>query len=58
MRSQRPTTQLFIVLVVLTLAVWILRGLTILAFLPGIILWLLLLATIATGVISSWRSMR
>ncbi|WP_187329402.1 hypothetical protein [Halomicronema hongdechloris] len=57
MSSRRPETQLFIVLAVLTLAVWVLRGLTILAFLPGIILWLLLLTSIATGIVSSWRSM-
>ncbi|MGC9525528.1 MAG: hypothetical protein ACP5D7_23470 [Limnospira sp.] len=36
----------------LTLAAWILRGLTVLAFLPGAVIWLLLVLAIATGVLS------
>ncbi|MEB3885437.1 hypothetical protein [Lyngbya sp. CCY1209] len=36
----------------LTLAAWILRGLTLLAFLPGSVIWLLLILAIATGVLS------
>ena len=48
--------QLFSVLFWLTVAVtlitWVLRGLTILAFLPGLILWALLFLCIALGVLS------
>jgi hypothetical protein len=49
---QRLSTQsyrLFLMLLGITLAVWILRGLGILTFIPGGILWLLILGTIGLG---------
>lgn len=53
MRQLSLPSQLFLGLLGFTLLVWILRGLTVLAFLPGIVLWLLLLVTIGAGVITS-----
>ncbi|MCG5059871.1 hypothetical protein VB834_24035 [Limnoraphis robusta Tam1] len=41
---------LFAVITTITLLVWILRGLQVLAFLPGVIIWILLVLSIATGV--------
>ncbi|WP_413166580.1 hypothetical protein ACL6C3_07695 [Capilliphycus salinus ALCB114379] len=42
---------LFAAITTLTLLVWILRGLEVLAFLPGIVIWILLILSIATGVL-------
>ncbi|MBF2080435.1 MAG: hypothetical protein IGR76_18430 [Synechococcales cyanobacterium T60_A2020_003] len=41
-----------------TLAVWILRGLGILTFIPGGVIWLLLLLTVGTGVFNMVQSTR
>lgn len=51
-------TQVFLGIFALTLVVWILRGLAIFAFLPGIILWILLLLTIGSGVFTSIQRTR
>ncbi|MEA5501434.1 MAG: hypothetical protein WAN66_21585 [Limnoraphis robusta] len=54
--TRSPYTQkqifsyLFAVITTITLLVWILRGLQVLAFLPGVIIWILLVLSIATGV--------
>lgn len=53
-----PTTQIFLVLLGITVVVWVLRGLTLLAFLPGWVLWLLLLVCIGSGIVSSLQKMR
>lgn len=53
-----PGSQLLLLLSCLTLAIWILRGLTLLSFLPGIVLWLLLLACLGVFVFNSLQSMR
>lgn len=45
----------FLVVLVTTGVVWVLRGLGILTFVPGGIIWLLLLLTISLGVISALR---
>lgn len=58
MRRLSLPSQIFLALLGLTLLVWILRGLTILSFIPGIVLWLLLLLTIGAGVITSLQRMR
>lgn len=58
MRQLSLPTQVFLGILAFTLIVWILRGLSILAFLPGIILWLLLLLTIGSGVFTSLQRMR
>ena len=51
-------SQIFLGLLALTLLVWILRGLAVLSFIPGIVLWLLLLLTIGAGVITSLQRIR
>lgn len=58
MRRLSLPSQIFIGLLILTLLVWVLRGLTILSFLPGIIIWVLLLLTIGAGVITSLQRIR
>lgn len=45
-------TKLFLGLLGVTVAVWLLRGVGILTFVPGIVIWGLLLLAIAAGVIS------
>lgn len=45
-------TKVFLGLLGVTIAVWLLRGVGMLTFLPGIVIWVLALATIAAGVIS------
>lgn len=48
----RRLTQLFGILLGISIAVWVLRGFGILSFMPGGIIWLLLLGAIAVGLIS------
>ena len=54
----RPVTQLLLATMAMTAIVWILRGTGLLAFLPGIIIWLLLLACFAIALFSSLQSTR
>ncbi|MEB3282820.1 MAG: hypothetical protein VKK42_28260 [Lyngbya sp.] len=42
---------IFATVTTVTLLVWILRGLEVLAFLPGIVIWILIILSIATGVL-------
>ncbi|MCC5897339.1 MAG: hypothetical protein JJU32_05390 [Phormidium sp. BM_Day4_Bin.17] len=46
----------FLAAVLLTLIIWVLRGLTLLSFLPGLVIWLGLLLSIALGLLSAWQS--
>ncbi len=48
----RRLTQVFGILLGIGIAVWLLRGFGILSFIPGGIIWLLLLAAIAFGILS------
>lgn len=48
----RRLTQIFGILLGIGIAVWLLRGFGILSFIPGGIIWLLLLAAIAIGILS------
>jgi hypothetical protein len=57
-RRLSPTVQIFLGFLAITALVWILRGLAVLAFLPGIVLWLLLLCTIGAGVVASLQRIR
>ncbi|NJR64360.1 MAG: hypothetical protein HC772_01940 [Leptolyngbyaceae cyanobacterium CRU_2_3] len=50
-RSIRPTTTIFLTLLSITAVIWALRGFSLLTFLPGAILWLLILLTAGAGVI-------
>ncbi len=49
---------IFAIIFGLTVLLWVLRGLGILTFFPGIILWVLILLSIATGIISNLQSRR
>ncbi len=51
-------TEIFLWLLSFSELVLVLRGLTILAFLPGIVVWLLLLLTIGSGVVTSLQRIR
>ncbi|MEB3268849.1 MAG: hypothetical protein VKJ09_09940 [Leptolyngbya sp.] len=57
-RRLSPTAQVFLGFLAITLVVWVLRGLTVLAFLPSIVLWLLLLCTVGSGVVASLQRIR
>ena len=54
----RPITQLLLATMAMTAIVWVLRGTTLLAFLPGIIIWLMLLACFAIALFGSLQSIR
>lgn len=54
----KPGSQLLLFLIFFTFGVWVLRGLTFLSFLPGIVLYFLMLSCIAVFVVNSIRSMR
>jgi len=53
-----PTTRLFLGTLVLTAVIWGLRGLAVLAFLPGIVIWVLILLCFGLGILSSLQRMR
>lgn len=57
-KSLKPTTQLFLLTLAITIAVWVLRGLGILTFLPGGLIWLLILLSIGTGVVNGLMGTR
>lgn len=48
----RRLTQLFGILLGIGIAVWLLRGFGLISFIPGGIIWLLLLGAIAVGILS------
>ncbi|MGB3492150.1 MAG: hypothetical protein WBA57_05450 [Elainellaceae cyanobacterium] len=50
-RSKSNGSNIFLMLLGITLGAWIMRGFGFLTFIPGGIIWLLLLATIGTGVV-------
>jgi uncharacterized membrane protein YbhN (UPF0104 family) len=54
----QPLTKLFLGALALTLAMWVLRGLTLLAFLPGAVLWVLILLCFGLGIVASLQRMR
>ncbi len=54
----RPITQLLLATIAMTAIVWVLRGVGLLAFLPGIIIWLLILACFAIALFSTVQSTR
>ncbi|PSN17591.1 hypothetical protein C7271_16935 [filamentous cyanobacterium CCP5] len=58
-RSQlSPCLKGFLGTLGLTAAVWCLRGVGLLTFLPGIVIWILILACFSLGIISSLQKMR
>jgi hypothetical protein len=54
----QPVTKAFLVALGATLLVWLLRGLTILAFMPGAVLWVLILLCFSLGIISTLQRIR
>lgn len=57
-KSMRPTTQLFLITLAVTVVVWVFRGLGILTFLPGGVIWLLIVLSIGTGVVNGLMGTR
>ncbi len=55
--KNRPS-QIFGILLGITIAIWLLRGFGILTFIPGGIIWLLLLLSIGTGISSRLQRRR
>lgn len=55
---QNSVLQIFWFCLGATVVVWLLRGLKILAFLPSSIIWILLILTFATGIVSSLQRTR
>lgn len=49
---------LFLVSLAVTLAFWVLRGLGILSFVPGLILWILLFISVGFGILATTRPRR
>lgn len=54
----KPGAQLLLFLICFTLGVWVLRGLTLLSFLPGIVIYLLVLACLGVFVFNTVQAMR
>ncbi|MBW4485246.1 MAG: hypothetical protein KME14_22150 [Tildeniella torsiva UHER 1998/13D] len=54
----QPLTKLFLAALGLTALVWALRGLSLLAFLPGLVIWLLILLCFGLGIVSSLQRIR
>ncbi len=56
--SPSPALQVFLIFLGLTALIWVLRGLSVLAFLPGIVLWVLLLLTVGSGIVATLQRIR
>lgn len=54
-RSFKPITILFWALLAITFFYWLIRGFGLLTALPGLVLWLLILLSIVTGLISRFQ---
>jgi hypothetical protein len=54
-RSLKSSTRAFLIVLLITFLVWVLRGLGVFSFLPGWVLWALILLTLATAVLSAVR---
>ena len=55
MQRFKLTTRIFLGVLAVTIGLWILRGLSLLSFMPGIVLWVLIFACILLAVLSSIR---
>jgi hypothetical protein len=51
-RTLKSSTVALIVLLGITLFVWVLRGFAVLSFIPGSVLWVLLLLCVITAIMS------
>jgi hypothetical protein len=54
-KIQNLALRLLMILLPSAIAIWVLRGLGILTFIPGGIIWILLLVAIAAGVVSRFQ---
>lgn len=54
-RSLKPTTIAFLAVLAMTVLIWVLRGVQLLSFIPGFILWVMILLTILTAIVSAIR---
>lgn len=53
--SLKPSTLAFLIVLAMTAFVWILRGIGVLTFIPGSVIWVLILLTILTAILSAVR---
>ncbi|MEG4802261.1 hypothetical protein QUB63_20400 [Microcoleus sp. ARI1-B5] len=49
----RLSTSIFLTVLGITLLVWILRGVGLLTFLPGAVIWILILLSFVAGILST-----
>jgi hypothetical protein len=54
----QPLTKLFLAALGITAVVWILRGLSVLGFIPGVVVWVLILVCFGLGIVSSLQRIR
>lgn len=54
-KTQNLALRLLIILLPSAIAIWVLRGLGILTFIPGGIIWVMLLVAIAAGIFSRFQ---
>lgn len=54
-RSLKPSTIAFLIVLAMTAFVWILRGFGILTFIPGSVLWVLILLCVGTAILAAVR---
>ena len=54
-RPMKPSLVAFLVVLAITVLVWVLRGVRWLTFIPGGLLWVLILLCVATAVLSAVR---
>jgi hypothetical protein len=55
MQGVKLTTRIFLGVLALTIALWVLRGIGLLGFMPGLVLWSLIFACLLLAVLSSIR---
>ncbi|MEG4204637.1 hypothetical protein QUA20_11980 [Microcoleus sp. Pol7_A1] len=51
--QMRLSTRIFLAILGFTLLVWILRGVGILTFIPGAVIWILILLSFVAGILST-----
>jgi hypothetical protein len=54
----QPFTKAFLITLGITGVIWGLRGLAVLAFIPGVVLWVLILLCFSLGIISTLQRIR
>jgi hypothetical protein len=54
-RGMKRTTKIFLIVLGCAIALWVLRGLMVFGFMPGIVLWILFFACLLLAVLSNIR---